>query len=133
MPHAAASSILIVLSLLLFTISCTLTKHDVIGKWKGPHRDTLIVNQDNTFLLISHRSGNSMQKNELDTLRETFGGKWTLSRKSVHLIFSDSMSDFSSSCKTLYYWWTRASKRTLIRPVDCKSPSNQFLSYNKIQ
>ena len=125
MPYSPAPQLL-VLSLVFFTLSCRLTKDNVVGKWKGPHGDTLIINQNNTFALISHTTGP-------DILSETVSGKWELYRKSVHLDFNDSTADLNGNCSTLYYWWTRASRRTLIRPADCKGPTNRFFSYNKIQ
>lgn len=102
---------------------------DVIGKWKGQFDDTIIINQDNSFLFIKDKFS---EDNLTNTSQTHLVGQWTLQKKSIYFIFSDSTQNLGGDCKTYQYWWTRGSKKKLIRPMTCKSPTHQFMTITKI-
>lgn len=109
--------------------SCSLTRTDVIGKWKGQFDDTLIINQDNSFVFIKDKFS---KVNLTDTLQTHLVGQWTLQKKSIHFIFSDTTQNFGDNCRTYQFWWTRGSKKKLIRPMTCKSSTHHFIAITKI-
>ena len=119
----------ITISLLSLMTSCSLTRTNVIGKWKGQFDDTLIINQDNSFLFIKDKFS---KDNLTNTSQTHLVGQWILQKKSIYFIFSDTTQNFGGDCKTYQYWWTRGSKKKLIRPMTCKSPTHHFITITKI-
>ena len=115
---------------LLLIISCNLTRKNVIGKWKGQFDDTLIINQDNSFLLIKDKFSKT---NLTDSSQKYLTGKWTLKKKSIYFKFADSTKSFGGGCRSYHYWWTRGSKKKLVRPMTCKIPTHHFEVINKIE
>ncbi len=110
--------------------SCRLTRNDVIGKWKGQIDDTLIINQDNSFLFIKDKFSKA---NLTDSLQTHLIGQWTLQKKSISFKFADTTQNFGGSCRTYQYWWTKGSKSKLIRPMTCKSPTHHFVTITKME
>jgi len=117
------------ISLLSLMTGCNLTRTNVIGKWKGQFDDTLIINQDNSFVFIKDRFSKT---NLTDSLQTNLVGQWTLQKKSIYFNFSDTTQNFGGDCKTYQYWWTRGSKKKLIRPMTCKSPTHHFMTITKL-
>lgn len=120
---------IVVFSTLSLVTGCNLTKTNVIGKWKGQFDDTLIINEDNSFVFIKYKFSKS---NLTDSVQTHLAGKWTLQKKSIYFYFSDTTQNFGGDCKTYHYWWTRGSKKKLIRPMTCKSPTHHFVAITKI-
>jgi hypothetical protein len=121
-------------SLICLLASCRLTRNDVIGKWAVSQNDTLIIKQDNSFLLVkSSRQLNNGQSNNSDSSSLFTSGHWTLYKKAIHFDFSDTTQNFGGGCTTFQYWWTKGSKKKLVRPMTCKSPTHEFRSINKIE
>ena len=132
MYHKVAKQFLFILiSLALFSLmtSCRLTRTDVIGKWKGQFDDTLVINKDNSFLLIEDKLSKT---NLLDCSKTHLVGQWTLFKKSIHFNFADTSQSFGGNCRTYQYWWRLGSKKKLIRPITCKSPTFDFITITKI-
>jgi hypothetical protein len=115
--------------LLSLMTSCNLTRSNVIGKWKGQFDDTLIINQDNSFVFIK---GKFSKANLHDTSQTYLVGQWTLKKKSIYFNFSDTTQNFGGDCKTYQYWLTRGSKKKLTRPMTCKSQSHHFVTITKM-
>lgn len=108
-----------------------MTRSDVIGKWTGQPGDTIVINQDNSFSLIN-TVGDDKQNNTINTSPSGLTGKWILNKKSIHFDFADSTQNFGGGCTTYQYWWTRGSKRKLVRPMLCTSPTHEFRMIVKI-
>jgi hypothetical protein len=103
--------------------ACRLTRSDVIGKWEGkPDGSVIIVNGDNSFQFF--KSG--------DTSAMAIGGRWALQKNTIHFFFTDSTQGFGGGCNRYSHWWTRSSKRSLIRPNQCNSPTHHFNVITKI-
>jgi len=107
-----------------------LTRKNVIGKWKGQLNDTLIINQDNSFLYIEDKFSKTNLKDS-STIYSV--GEWILQKKSIYFKFADTTKSFSGGCKTFHYWWTKGSKKQLIKPMTCKSPTHRFEVISKIE
>ena len=108
--------------------SCSLTKKNVTGKWLFDYRDTLILKADESFLFIitNHQKSTTTSPNEVLT------GHWRISKRSVDLVFSDTTKNRGGRCRTLYYWWTRGSKKRLVMPRSCTTPTHDFISVTKM-
>lgn len=114
--------------------SCTLTRENVIGKWKEQFGDTLIINSDNTFVLIKSRLNETNKDSLVDVTRasSSLTGKWNLSNKSVSFKFSDTTMNLGGDCRSYQYWW-RFSKKKLVRPWTCKVPTHRFVTITKFE
>ena len=122
--------LLITIAIFSLATSCRLTRNDVIGKWKGQFDDTLIINEDNSFIFIKDKYSKA---NLEDSSKTHLVGQWTLFKKSIYFNFTDTAQNFGGGCKTYQYWWTRGSKKELIRPMTCRSPTHDFKIINKIE
>ncbi|HEX6427245.1 MAG TPA: hypothetical protein VF008_06145 [Niastella sp.] len=116
------SYLILIAFVFIFSLTaCRLTRSDVIGKWKEHSgADTLIIYNDNSFLFIKGNTGMAS------------GGHWILYKKAIHFEFSDSTQSFGDGCKTYTHWWTRSSKRSLVRPDRCNTPTHHFSVITKI-
>ncbi|MFT3681352.1 MAG: hypothetical protein QM791_13830 [Ferruginibacter sp.] len=108
------------------TTSCRLTRKDVMGKWQQESGDTIIINANDSFILIKKNNIQSRSK-------ENISGHWKLSQKSIHFYFEDSLQHFGGGCSAYWYMWTKGSKKKLVRPGTCYSPTNRFVSARKIE
>jgi hypothetical protein len=120
-----------ILALLLLT-SCSLTRNDVIGTWKEQFGDTLTIFNDNTFLLTKQTPGKTGQINSVDSSKIVMTGRWTLNKKTIHFQFVDTTQNFGGGCRSYQYWWIRSSKKQLIRPDNCKIPTDHFIAIVKV-
>ena len=112
--------------------SCRLTRNDVVGRWSD-HGDTLIINNDDSFLFTKYRSKKDSQFHAVDTtLKAILPGRWKLDKKSIHFEFRDTTQNFGAGCTT-YQYWKRLSKKKLIRPRTCQSPTHEFWVITKIK
>lgn len=111
--------------------SCRLSRTHVIGKWDD-HGDTLVINNDDSFVFIKYISRRDSELHPIDTLKTILTGQWTLDKKSVHFEFTDTMQTFGGDCTT-YQYWNRLSKKKLIRPRTCQKPTHELWVINKIE
>jgi hypothetical protein len=109
--------------------ACRLTRSDVIGKWEGkPDGSVIIINGDNSFQFFKDHSLNKTG----DSSAKAIGGRWALEKNAIHFFFTDSAQSFGGGCDKYSHWWTRSSKRSLIRPDQCNSPAHRFNVITKI-
>jgi len=123
------------LILLLVTIvfySCGLTRKNVIGKWQVSRDKILYVNPDNTFKLVQTAQSDSFRISALDTTKYV-DGTWKIYGKVLSFRFNDTTQSFGGGCKAYQYMWTKGSRKSLMRPSTCKTPTNRFTSMNKIE
>lgn len=126
--YRAGVKFVAIISLAFSMAGCNLTRNNVIGKWKGNYGDTLIMNKDNSFIYKIKPN----QENLDDTSKRNLTGQWTLSKKMIDFKFADTTQNFGGGCNYFQYWWLRNSRKTLIRPMTCKSPTNRFVTITKI-
>ena len=119
--------------LLVVLASCRLTRKDVIGTWKGGLDDTIVINSDNSFLFIKDKFSKQNQNSFKDTTSSHLTGHWILYKAAIHFDFADTMKNFGGGCTTYQYWKIRSSKRKLIRPRTCRSPTHEFYSIIKVK
>lgn len=120
--------------LLLFLTSCKLTEKSVTGQWSSGN-DTLFVKQDNTFLLAD-RKDYYVKKDSVEVLDTSFvysSGKWTVSKRTLFLVFNEDKKNVFGNCGQLWNWTRFFSKYKLIRPRHCYEPFNEFVTFIKIR
>ena len=114
--------------------SCSLTKNNVIGKWLVPQTDTLIIKPDYSFLLVKTNPQTSkVQPRGILLTSQILDGHWSINKKKVYFIFDDTTKNLGSSCTSLQYWWRRGSKKKLVMPRTCTSPTHHFVTVKKIE
>jgi hypothetical protein len=119
---------------IVLVTGCSLTRENVIGKWKEQFGDTLIIDSDNTFLLIKSRLNETSKDSLVDVVwaSSSLAGKWNLSKKSVSFKFSDTTMNLGGGCTSYQYWW-RFSKKKLVRPWTCRVSTHRFVTITKIE
>ncbi len=119
----------IAIALFVFA-GCNLTRFDVVGKWKGQFDDTLIINQDNSFLYIKDEFSKADSN---DSFKKNVEGQWTLSKKSIYFNFNDTSQNFGGNCKVFYYRQRLFANKKFIRPNYCDKPTHRFIIMNKVE
>ena len=116
-----------VFAALLFVIvgsSCQLTNANVTGKWTL-YKDTLFINPDNSFRLVKVAANNPSNPYIV--------GRWHIYKKVLTMTFSDTTQDLGGGCRSLQRMWTKHSKTKLFKPRTCKTPTHEFVAFEKIE
>ena len=118
--------------LLLLLTNCRLTKTDVIGNWKEQFGDSLTIYKDNVFLLVKQKASKAGEIGFVESSKIRLTGQWKLNKKAIYFTFDDPAQSFGGDCRMYQYWWTRGSKKKLVQPVTCKSPTHHFTTIVKV-